>query len=515
MSFTESRSITQNIGLIAGPVVFLLVWTLGIFPENWAANKMAAAALLMAVWWMTEAMPLGATSILPVVLFPLIGVLSVKETANVYFSSTIFIFIGGFFVAIAMEKWNLHKRIALMIIRRVGGGQSGMIFGFMLACMLLSMFVTNTATTIMMLPIAIAIIIKLEESYSKKEVHKFSVGLLLGIAYASSIGGIATLVGTVPNLVFREVFQMTFPAGPKITFANWMLMAFPIALIMMLITWFMISKVFFRSKTKMEIDKNIVEEEYKALGKADYEEKMVFFVLVLTSLLWIFRKDIEFDLPFMDETTILHGWSSLLPFGKLIDDGTVAAFGALLLFILPAKKTKKSKTLLASKDFPRIPWEIIILFGGGFALAKGFTTTGLSHEVGAFFHQFDGAPVLVLIIASCFALTFLTELTSNTATTQTLLPILASIAVAMEINPLLIMVPATMSASFAFMLPVATPPNAIVFGSERIRIAEMARTGFFINIIGVIIVSILFYVIGQNIFGIDIQSFPEWAKIIE
>ena len=217
MNKNPSRTLTQNIGLILGPVVFMIVWWIGIFPDNWIANKMAAAALLMAVWWMTEAIPLGATSILPIVLFPLIGVLGVKDTARVYFSSTIFIFIGGFFVAIAMEKWNLHKRIALLIIRKIGGGQSGMIFGFMLSCMLLSMFITNTATTIMMLPIGIALILKLEENYPKEDVHKFAVGLMLGIAYASSIGGVATLVGTVPNLVFREIFEATFPGGPNIT----------------------------------------------------------------------------------------------------------------------------------------------------------------------------------------------------------------------------------------------------------------------------------------------------------
>lgn len=510
MNKNPSRTLTQNIGLILGPVVFMIVWWIGIFPDNWIANKMAAAALLMAVWWMTEAIPLGATSILPIVLFPLIGVLGVKDTARVYFSSTIFIFIGGFFVAIAMEKWNLHKRIALLIIRKIGGGQSGMIFGFMLSCMLLSMFITNTATTIMMLPIGIALILKLEENYSKEDVHKFAVGLMLGIAYASSIGGVATLVGTVPNLVFREIFEATFPGGPNITFANWIMLGFPIALTMMMIAWVVLTKIVFRSKVRLQLDKTIVEEEYKQLGKMKYEEVLVFSVLTLTALLWMFRKDIDLGLD-----SPIPGWSGLLPFGNMIDDGTVAVFGALLLFLIPARDTSRSKTLLGSKDFPKIPWEIIILFGGGFALAKGFTTTGLSSEVGQFFHQFDGSEIFVLIIASCIGLTFLTELTSNTATTQTLLPILASIAVAMEINPMLLMIPATISASFAFMLPVATPPNAIVFGSERIRIGEMARTGIIMNLVGVIIISSLFYLLGQFIFDIDPLVFPDWARIIK
>jgi solute carrier family 13 (sodium-dependent dicarboxylate transporter), member 2/3/5 len=504
MVVSEKYSYTQITGLVFGFILFIIFQFLDFGPGHLSEQRTASIAILMATWWITEAVPLGVTSLLPIFMFPILNIANTKEIASEYFNSTIFLFLGGFFIAIAMETWNLHKRISLIIIRALGSGPKGMILGFMVASAFLSMFISNTASTLMMLPIGIAVIHKLTEKYSGDKAHNFGAPLMLGIAYASSIGGISTLVGTPPNLVFLRIFQLTFPDAPEISFGNWMVLALPISVLMLIITWLLLSQVLFKLPDKIKIDRGIIKKEYRDLGKMSFEEKSVAVVFLVTGLLWIFRSDLSFG------SFAIPGWSNILHTPGFIDDGTVAVFMASLLFIIPAK-SKTQRSLLVAKSFNKIPWEIIILFGGGFALAKGFQISGLSELLGEQFAVFGNVHPVFMIVIICFSLTFLTELTSNTATTQTLLPILAAIAVGMKINPLFLMIPATISASFAFMMPVATPPNAIVFGSGKIKISEMARTGLILNLVGVLVISMIFYFLGDFLFKIDLSSFPEWA----
>jgi len=504
----QNKTMTQKIGLILGPVLFLyILFFFNFDPQNVILTRMAAVAILMATWWITDAIPLFATALLPMLLYPLLGIMKSNATAPIYFNSTIFLFIGGFMIALTMEKWSLHKRIALVIIRFVGGGPTKIILGFMVASSFLSMWISNTATAIMMVPIGLAIILKMEDNFNIAETGKFTTSLMLAIAYGCSLGGIATLVGTPPNLSFARIFQITFPEAPPITFGTWFVMGLPISIVMIVIVWLLLTRVFFRVSPNIKVDRSVVDKEYTQLGGMSFEEKVVLTVFSMTAILWVFRKKIQ--LGFVS----IPGWSQLIPYPDLIDDATVALFMAMIMFLIPVRSPgTKHLTVMGPDVLKKLPWNIVLLFGGGFALAKGFQVTGLSAFIGNKFSGLAGMPPIIMIVLICFGLTFLTELTSNTATTEMILPILASVAIAMETNPLLLMIPATMSASCAFMMPVATPPNAIVFGSGRIKISEMARVGVFINIIGILIITMMFYFIGTKIFSIDPTVFPEWAK---
>jgi sodium-dependent dicarboxylate transporter 2/3/5 len=503
-----SRNLAQKIGLFLGPGLFLiLVLFFDLEPGKPIVTRMAAIAVLMAVWWITDAIPLFATALVPLVLYPLLGILSTKATAPIYVNSTIFLFLGGFIIALSMEKWNLHKRIALLIIRTIGSGPSRIVLGFMVAAAFLSMWISNTATAIMMLPIGMAIISQMEAGFGSEETHNLTLGLMLGIAYACSAGGMATLVGTPPNLAFARIFSITFPTAKPIEFGSWFFLALPLSVAFVVVIWVFLTKIFYRVPAHVTIDKSIVDKEYKSLGSMSYEERIVLVIFTLTAVLWVFRKDLV--LGFVS----IPGWSNLIPHPKLIDDGTVALFMAMLMFFIPTRSAEAdTPTLIGGEHVvDNMPWGIVILFGGGFALAKGFQTTGLATLIGQNFAGIGQLHPIVMVLIICFTMTFLTEVTSNTATTQMILPILASVAVQNQINPLLLMIPATLSASCAFMMPIATPPNAIVFGSGRIRIADMAKTGIIINLIGVIMVTLLYF-IGPAIFNIEPNVFPEWAQ---
>ncbi len=494
------RNRMQKVGLILGPVLFLAVLLILDFtPDNPLPTRMAAVAVLMATWWITDAIPLFATSLLPMVLYPLLGILAGKTTAPLYINSTIFLFLGGFLIALAMEKWNLHRRIALFIIRRVGGGPSRLILGFMVAAAFLSMWISNTATAIMMVPIGMAIVLQMEARFGRRETHSFTLALMLGIAYACSLGGMATLVGTPPNLAFARIYEISFPEAEPIAFGAWFVMALPIATVMLAVVWLLLTRVFFRFPDHLTADRAIVDREYAELGPPSYEEKVVLAVFSLTALLWVFRNPLQ--LGFLS----IPGWSQLLPVAGLLDDGTVALFMALLLFIIPTRSAEaNSVAIMTGSRIRSLPWEIVLLFGGGFALAEGFQVSGLADLIGNRFGVLGDVHPLVMVGLICLSLTFLTEVTSNTATTQMILPILASLSVEMQVSPLLLMIPATLSASCAFMMPVATPPNAIVFGSGRIRIPEMARVGLIINLVGVVLIALLFYLLGPAVFGFEV-----------
>lgn len=508
-SSPPGRSLKQIIGLITGAALALTILIFGDFePGHPEVTRCAAVAALMAVWWITEAIPIPATALLPVALFPLLGIMKGKATAGIYFNHIIFLFIGGFIIALAMQKWNLHRRIALRIILLIGSGRSRIMLGFMVATFFLSMWISNTATTMMMVPMAMAIIAKMKETFGADKVHRFAVGLLISIAYAASIGGTATLIGTPPNLSFSRILTIAFPNAPDISFTQWMIFGLPFAIVFLVIAWVLLIRIFISRGPRLHADSSLFREELKGLGPIKYEEKIILVLFIAVAFLWLFRADIALG------SFTIPGWSSLFPVPGFIDDGTVAIVVALMLFIIPARTRIEGRKvrLIDWATASRLQWGIVILFGGGFALASGFVESGLAAYLGNQLTGFKGLSPVIIVIAVCTMLTFLTEVTSNTATTEIFLPILAALAVAINVNPLLIMIPATLSASCAFMLPVATPPNAIIFGSGEVKIPDMMRTGIFMNLIGIILITTVIYLLGVQVFGIDLSVMPDWAN---
>ncbi|MBC8319621.1 MAG: SLC13/DASS family transporter [Bacteroidetes bacterium] len=493
------------IGFILGPLLFIwITFFLDLEPGKPAVTYTFGIAILMAIWWITEVVPLAVTALLPVVLFPVFGVMDGRDVSSTYFNSVIFLFIGGFLVALAMQKWDLHKRIAIKILLITGTSPARILLGFMLATSFLSMWISNTATAMMMVPILLSITKKLEEFIATKELNKYTVGLLLGVAYSASIGGIATLVGTPPNLSFARIFQIMFPAAPEISFSAWFIYALPITIIFFIVTWLYLYFIY-KPKNSLKALKEVnFRQQYKELGHATYEQKVVGIVFVTLALLWLTRAGLNigsFNVP---------GWSSLFSSPSYINDGTVAIALSVILFIIPARNNK-SKKIMDWVTASKVPWNIVLLFGGGFALASAFKESGLSMWVGEQLASVGNVHPIIIIAVIAVTMTFLTELTSNTATTEMLLPVLAGMSVSINVNPLLLMLPATISASMAFMLPVATPPNAIVFGSNKITVIQMARTGFMLNVLGVIIITLITYFWGSWVFGIVPNVMPDWA----
>ncbi len=495
----------QSVALIVAPIISILIILFAdLDPTNRKVTYTFAIALLMAIWWITEAIPLAATALLPVALFPLFGVVDGKTVSAMYFNHLIFLFIGGFLMAFAMERWNLHRRIALKILIAFGVSPGRILMGFMLATSFLSMWMSNTATAMMMVPIALSIIMKLEESLGEIKMEKYSVGLLLGIAYSASIGGIATLVGTPPNLSFVRIVNIIFPAMKEISFADWFIFALPVTVILFFSAWLILFLMYKPKASWKVLGRDDFRNEYHQLGKPKSEEKIVLILFTILAFLWIFRAG------FNIQSVVIPGWAGLFHTPEFINDGTVAIFIALLLFIIPSK-SQKGERLMNWETANRIPWNIVLLFGGGFALAKGFVDSGLSLWFGQQLAGLAHVSPIILTFANVTMMSFLTELTSNVATTEMILPILAGLAITIKINPLLLMIPATLAASLAFMLPVATPPNAIIFGTNRITVKDMAKTGIILNITGIIIVTLVMYFWGTVVFSIDVTSFPDWA----
>jgi sodium-dependent dicarboxylate transporter 2/3/5 len=475
-------------------------------PAHPAVGRMGAVAALMAVWWITEAIPLAATALLPFVLFPLLGVMSSKTTAPLYLNSTIFLFLGGFLIALAMERWELHRRVALRILLAFGRSPSLLVLGFMCACGFLSAVISNTATAVAMLPVGMAVLRGIEERWGRERTATLGAALMLGIAYSCSIGGMATLVGTPPNLVFKTIFEGSFPGAPPISFAQWSLVGAPLAAVMLLAAWGLLTQVLYRPDPALRIDRGALRGQYAALGPMKREEQVVAGVFLLTALLWMFRAPLRLG------SVVIPGWNQWFHQPQLMDDGTVAVAMALLLFLWPAR-SRPGERLLDPAVFGRVPWHIILLFGGGFALAAGFKTSGLSHWLATtVFSGMGGLPAGVVVAIVCLTMTSLTELTSNTASTQMVLPILAAVAVAQAVHPLLLMVPATLSASMAFMMPVASPPNAIVFGSGWLTIKQMARAGILLKVLGLLLTLAAIHLLGLNAFDLHGTALPPWAK---
>ena len=498
----KSSSTFNNFGFWLGLALFLIVLWLPVFPSI-AIQNMSAIAVLMVTWWISEALPLAATALLPLVLFPLLGITSGREVASVYMNSTIFLFIGGFVLALSMQRWNLHTRIALRIISWFHGSARLMVFGFMLTGACLSMWISNTATATMLLPIGLAVYAGSSVNLNKYDRQALLTALMLGIAYSCSIGGTATLIGTPPNMAMQRIFEITFPSAPEITFAQWLMFALPISVGMLFTTWYVITSRYTGSHFPSLSDNNNVSDTKKK--RMSFEEKVVASVFMATAFCWIFRKDIILG------DFIIPGWSRLLEHANLINDGTVAIASALILFAIPTKNQAQFKKIADVETISELPWKIVLLFGGGFALAKGFTASGLSEFIGQQFIGLQDANILSLIAAISGMVVFLTEVTSNTATAEMLLPLVASVAKAIELNPLLLMLPVTLSASMAFMMPVATPPNAIVFASGHLKIGDMVKTGLIINLLAITMITLVTYFWGMQIFSIDASIIPAWA----
>lgn len=476
----------QKLGLVFGLGLPIAIFIFGKFGEDPVVVRMAAAAVMIAIFWMTEAIPLAATAMLPLALFPILGIADGKKVALQYMNSTVFLLIGGFLIALAMQRWHLHKRLALGVLSLFGSKPIAVLMGFMTATAGLSMWISNTATTLMMLPIALAVIHRFETVLNERQVHQFTVGLLLAIAYSASIGGMMTLVGTAPNLVFAQFYQNL--TGNEVGFAQWMLISVPVALVLLLLMSAVFFILFIRKLQPVASLEQVITQEQEKLGRFSTEEKWVLLVFLTTACLWITRKGLhiaDFSMP---------GWGEYLQFGNMINDGNVAVFMALILFFIPAKNSDGTKTKILNDDvFNHLPWSIVLLFGGGFALAYGFTESGLSYYLANQLAGLHAVVLPVLILITTAGMSLLTELTSNTATTQMVLPVLESVSEVVAIKPVYLMLPATLASSCAFMFPVATPPNAIIFGSGKITIREMVSIGLLLNTGAIIIISFLNY----------------------
>ena len=465
----NKKSVGFFVGIIASLIVLFLPESDGLAPE---AQRAAAIFVLMGIWWATEAVPIAITALIPLVFFPLLGVASIEATAAPYANKNIFLFLGGFFLSLAIQKCNLHKRIALTILKFTGTRGKSIIAGFMVSSCLLSMWIMNTSTTIMLLPIGLAIITVVKESMtelSELEKLNFQVALLLGIAYAANIGGIATLIGTAPNMALNGFMEEQY--NVSISFLDWMKVGVPVSLTLLPLAWLSLTRLSFpvNFQTSEQTQATIINMRH-SLGEIKTSEKRVLFIFLFTAFLWVTRGQIN-NIPGLEG----------------LSDPGIAMICGLALFLTPSGST--SENLLEWKDAERgVPWGVLLLFGGGLSLAAAAQSTGLAAWIGGLMPV--GLSIVLLVFMFTTLIIFLTELTSNLATTATFLPIVAIIATQFGFDPILLTASIAIAASCAFMLPVATPPNAIVFGSELIKVPQMMRAGIVLNVISIVIVSL-------------------------
>ncbi len=484
----------HRIKLLLGPALFLLIWLLcDLSPGKPMVTLMAGVAAWMAAWWLTEAVHLAVTALLPMALFPILGIADSKLTSVQYMDPIIFLFIGGFIIAFAIERWQLHRRIALKILMIVGTSPSRILLGVMLTTYLMSMWISNTATVMMLLAAVLAVVYQVEEHIKdEKASHGLAAALLIGLAYSATIGGMATLVGTPTNMIFLREYHDKFPDNTDMNFFNWFIIGFPVSLVFLFLAFLVLKAIFIRKQNNLVLDKTFFEDGYKRLGPMSYEEKTVGGIFFLTAILWFTRENIDFG-PFE-----FKGWSSLPILAShkdFISDSTVAIVMALLLFLVPSK-TEKGRALMTWKEASKLPFDIILLFGGGFALAKGFELSGLSDWMAKHLGFASGMNIYLFILLMCVLVTFISEFASNVACIQLMIPVLLAVQKDMDVHPLMLLIPATLSASLGFMLPVATAPNTIVFGTHRIRVNEMLKAGFLLDIIGILLITIAMVLAG-------------------
>lgn len=486
----------MGLGLAWFFVILVLPAPGGMAPE---AKRVAAVAGLMALWWMTEAIPIPATALLPIILFPVLQVMPSRQVTLEYGNHLVFLFIGGFFLAVTMERWNLHRRIALRTILLIGSTPRRMVLGFMVAAGFLSMWVSNTATSMMMVPIGIAVIQSLRESLREASpepgnkndtLGHFSVALMLGIAYASSIGGVSTIIGTPTNTVVVGTLERLY--GRSISFVQWMSFAVPLSAVMLVVVWWILThRLHPLGNHSMAGQESHLRDALRNLGPLNRAEKYILAVWSVVVTAWILRGLVS------------------VPALRMVHDTTIAIAGALALFLIPVN-ARQGVFLLDWETAVKIPWGVVLLFGGGFALAGGLRESGLDSWLGGHLALFHGVPVIWMMLAVVVLTIFLTEITSNTATTAMLAPIMAGVAENMHIHPFGVMIAAGIAASYAFMLPVATPPNAVVFGSGYLTIPQMARAGIWMNLAGCILIVTILYFLMPLLLGIDLSASPAW-----
>ncbi len=493
----------QRIGLFLGPALFILFLLIPTPPEMApAAQSVLAGTAWVATWWISEAIPIPATSLMPIILFPLTGALPAAEAMIPYANPNVFLFLGGFTIAVCMERWELHRRIALGIINIIGTSPNTLILGFMVATAFLSMWISNTATTMMMMPIALAVILQVAQLVQERNIpnvdvrqghFNFGTCLMLSIAYAASIGGVATLIGTPPNIVFAGIANEMF--GVTIGFDQWFFYGLPLSVIFLVIAWFYMTRKAYPPELK-EIPggREVVRKELQALGPMTRPEKMIATVFACVAAAWILRSFL------------------LEPIFPYIHDAVIAILGAVITFLVPVS-LKRGEFLNNWDTAVKVPWGILLLFGGGLSIAAGFQETGLAAWIGERLAVFEGQPMILIMLAVVALVVYLTEITSNTATTSMMMPIMAAMAAAMAVHPYALMITAATAASYAFMLPVATPPNAVVFGSGYITIPQMARAGVWLNMIGVIVIATLVYFWLPFVWGIDFYVIPEMFRL--
>ncbi|UTW59594.1 DASS family sodium-coupled anion symporter [Kordiimonas sp. SCSIO 12603] len=484
----QGKALYQKIGLLLGPLLFGLILLLpvpeGLSPEAW---KTVAVALFLATWWATEAIPVPATSLLPLVLLPLLGITDSKGASLPYSSPVIYLLLGGFIAAMAMQKWNLHRRIALNILARVGDHPYALIGGFMAACALLSMWISNTATTLMIIPIAITVASTILGEQAKG--HRFTIALLIGCAWSASIGGLGTYIGTPPNLFVTGFIEES--TGREILFYEWMMIGVPIVMVMVPLAWLVLTRICFPFEARLaKGGSSVIQEELAKLGTLTTPEKRVAIAMTTLALAWSFRQVYtEWD------------WlTDLLPFVAKIKDMHIAVAAGLAMFIIPADSDNTKGNLLDWESAVTLPWGVILLFGGGLSIAAAIKTTGLALWLGEAMSGLATAHLFLIILAIVALITFLTELTSNTATTAALVPVLGALATTANIDPIMLAAPAAMAASCAFMLPVATGPNAVIFSTGEVKVPQMIRAGLWLNVLGTFAVSSICYFLLPLIF---------------
>jgi sodium-dependent dicarboxylate transporter 2/3/5 len=477
----------RNLGIIAGPLAALCILLfVDLQPGNVMVTRMAAITVWMAIWWFTEAVHLAVTSLVPFVFLPVLGIADPKVVSFQYMDQIIFLFIGGFLLSFAIERWKLHERIALKILMLAGTKNTHVLLGVMLTAFLISMWISNTATVMMLLSAVLAIIYMTEQVSGKSQKQQnFAKALLIGLAYSATIGGMATLVGTPPNMVFVRAYSEAYPEAAPVTFMQWFSIGFPVALLMFIASYLFLRFMFLdRKESKRLIDKEYFHESYSQLGAMSMEQKIVGTIFALTAILWFTRADIKFG------SFTLAGWNNLFTNKEFILDSTVAVFMALLLFLIPSKN-EPGKNLLNWTEAKKLPFDIILLFGSGFALAKGFEVSGLSDWLAGKLQLFEGYSMLIIVLMIVVVVNIISEFASNVASIQLVLPILIAFQKDLHVDPLLLMIPATLAASLGFMLPVATAPNTIVFGCGVLTVKDMARAGLWMNLAGIVIIWLL------------------------
>lgn len=495
----KSYSMTQLIGLFLGPLLFILVLFAMPLPGlSDPGRAVLAITAWMSVWWLTEAIPLGITSLMPLILLPLMGAVDGNTAASSYGDSLIFLFIGGFALALALERWNLHERIAITVLSAVGASTSGLVLGFMIATGFISMWVSNMATVMLMIPIGLAIITKVvalmkeDDVYTVEEEQKFTKSIVFAIGFGGTIGGSATLIGTPTNLVLAGLAKELF--GFEISFAHFFLFAFPLTVLLMIFSIFYITKIVYPMKVKKIANgRQFVLERKQELGKLGYEEKIVLAIFVLTGFFWMTR-------------TFL--WSDLIPG---LSDTMIAMVAAVLLHAIPASGNTGER-LLGADSLKNMPWGVLLLVGGGLALASGFNGTDLASWIGGQLMLLDGAPYLLVLLITTLLGIGMTQMTPNTATVTILVPIAAALALAIDVHPLPLMTAVAMGAGFAFMLPIGTPSNAIIFATGKITMMDMLRKGTGLTVLALILIVVFVYFILPVVFGLNQFEYPASLK---